>query len=384
MTAWDWCAWGLLLLWIRRSASAWFGFLRPQTLARVTPWPGSDLPTVSLIVPARDEIRAIENALRTMLTLDYPSIEIIAVNDRSTDGTGEVMDRIAAEDSRLKPVHVRELPAGWLGKNHANHIGVQAAGGEYILLTDGDILFDPALLRRALRIVRERRLDHLVLLPDVLPETFAEKVIVNFFSVLLLLASEASFTRFPWARNAYLGVGAFNLLSRRAYDQIGGHLPLRMEVADDMCLGKLVKQAGLRQDVFMAHEHLKVKWQHGGVWGIIRGLEKNSFAAMHFSIGRTLVGCSALALVMIVVPLISLFRLGSVPVDLIAASNLALFTWAAIFNGYPLLAGILYPMGAAIFIYIMLRSTWITLRTGGIRWRDTFYPLKELRAGKVP
>jgi len=383
MSAWDWCGWGLVALWSVRTAPIWFGLLRPQTLGAVAPLAEDDLPLVSLIVPARDEARAIESALRTMLTLDYPRFEVIAIDDRSTDGTGAIMDRLAAENDRLKVVHVSTLPEGWLGKNYANHVGTQAATGEFLLLTDGDILFDPTILRRAMRLVAERRLDHLVLLPDPLAETFWEKVLVNFFMVMLLIASQASFARFSWARKAYLGVGAFNLVRRFAYDGIGRHEPLRMEVADDVCLGKLLKQAGARQDVFVATDHLKVKWQHGGVWGIVRGLEKNSFAAMNFSVGGTLLGCGLLTAVMIAPPVLAAAGPARVPFGIVATINLVMFTATAARNHYPALAGVLHPVGAALFIVTILRSMIVTLRAGGIRWRDTFYPLDALRKGKV-
>ena len=385
MVVWVWVAWIFAIVWLLRTIPVWYGLLWPQDLRDIAPAEGGDLPSVSLIVPARDEARAIEKALRTMLTLDYPRMEIIAINDRSTDGTGAIMDRVAAEDARLKVAHVETLPAGWLGKNHAAHIGVQAASGDFLLLTDGDILFDPQILRRAMRLVDQRRLDHLVLLPDPLAETFWEKVLINFFMVMLLTASQAAFARCSWAKKAYLGVGAFNLLRRSAYVGIGGHEPLRMEVADDVCLGKLIKQGGYRQDVFIATEYLKVKWQHGGLWGIVRGLEKNSFAAMNFSVGQVLFGCTMLGLALIVPPVLAIIGPTElrVPMALMAIANLLMFVITAWRNRTPLLTGVLHPIGAALFILTILRSTAITLRAGGIRWRDTFYPLEELRKGKV-
>lgn len=385
MIVWQCIVWLFAAVWLVRTIPVWYGLLWPQDLRKVSPVQGNDLPSVSLIVPARDEARAIEKALRTMLTLDYPRLEVIAIDDRSTDGTGEIMDRIAADEDRLKVAHVETLPGGWLGKNHAAHVGVQSASSEFLLFTDGDILFDPLILRRAMRLVEERRLDHLVLLPDPLPETFWEKVLVNFFMVTLLTASQAAFARFSWAKKAYLGVGAFNLVRRSAYAGIGGHEPLRMEVADDVCLGKLIKQGGYRQDVFVATEDLKVKWQHGGVWGIVRGLEKNSFAAMNFSVAGALFGCTMLTLALIAPPVLALAGPAElrIPMGLMAVANQLMFLVTAWRNRTPLLTGVLHPVGAALFILTIVRSMVITLRAGGIRWRDTFYPLDALRKGKV-
>ena len=158
-----------------------------------------------------------------------------------------------------------------------------------------------------------------------------------------------------------------------------------MEVADDVCLGKLIKQGGYRQDVFVATEDLKVKWQHGGVWGIVRGLEKNSFAAMNFSVAGVLFGCTMLTLALIAPPVLALAGPAElrIPMGLMAVANQLMFLVTAWRNRTPLLTGVLHPIGAALFILTIVRSMVITLRAGGIRWRDTFYPLDALRKGKV-
>ena len=124
----------------------WYGLLRPRALRDVPPLPKDvNAPLVSIIVPARDEADAIEPALRSMLALDYANYEVIAIDDRSIDGTGEIVDRLAAEDPRCRVLHIRTLPAGWLGKNHANWLGAREARGEYLLFTDGDVFFAPEI-----------------------------------------------------------------------------------------------------------------------------------------------------------------------------------------------------------------------------------------------
>src|SRR5215210_3285113 len=132
---------------------------------------GGPRPRVSIIIPARNEERNVEEALRSVLALDYDNLEIEVVDDRSTDRTGEILDRMAAAEPRLRIVHVRELPAGWLGKNHALWLGAAKATGEYLLFTDADIVMDPSALRRAVGAMHKADggdgLDHLTASPEI-------------------------------------------------------------------------------------------------------------------------------------------------------------------------------------------------------------------------
>jgi len=204
-------------------------------------------PTVSVVVPARDEEKGLEGALRSLANLDYPALEVIAVDDRSTDGTGAIIDRMAAADSRVRALHVTELPEGWLGKCHAMQEGARRTGGELLLFTDGDVVFAPDTLRLAVRHLLARRLDHLALLPGLVPGGYWEDAVKSYFAMLFIVGVRA------WAvdsasKAVYVGIGAFNLLRRTAYEAIGGHETLRLDVTDDLMLGKRVKQAGFRQE----------------------------------------------------------------------------------------------------------------------------------------
>src|SRR6185369_2740694 len=103
----------------------------------------------SVVVPACNEARTIERALTSLLAQDYPDLEIVLVDDRSSDETGAIIEHLAASDRRISAIHVRELPAGWLGKVHALQRGLERARGELVLFTDADIHFAPGALRRA-------------------------------------------------------------------------------------------------------------------------------------------------------------------------------------------------------------------------------------------
>ena len=166
-------AWGIFALWAVLLVPSACVML-PRTLVRMTdrlPQPAT-WPLVSMIIPARDEGEKIDAALRSVLAVDYPNLEIIAVDDRSRDETGRVMDRLAAEDPRLRVIHIETLPDGWLGKNHAMHVAAQAARGEFLLFTDGDVMFAPDALRRAVAYAEHTRIDHLCLSPNLVPGSY--------------------------------------------------------------------------------------------------------------------------------------------------------------------------------------------------------------------
>ena len=188
--------------------------------------------------------------------------EVIVVNDRSSDATGAILEEFASQNENLKVHHLRELPAGWLGKPMRWRVGYQHATGEWLVFTDADVCFAPDLLRRALALAREKDWDHLTLLPMVDLEGFWEKSALSFWGMGLIFGSEAWRVSDPRSRS-YLGVGAFQLLRRSAYEAIGTHRRLALEVVDDMKLGKLVKLSRLRSGVAVAGERLRLRWQEG-------------------------------------------------------------------------------------------------------------------------
>ncbi|MFP6770027.1 MAG: glycosyltransferase family 2 protein, partial [Planctomycetaceae bacterium] len=228
-------------------------------------------PRVSVVVTAKDEGPQIADCLSSLLASDYPELELIAINDRSSDETGPAIDALAATDPRIQPLHITELPSDWLGKNHAMWRGAQAAQGSWILFTDGDIIYQPETIRVAVSFAIAHRLDHLTLAPSMLTGSYAESSLVSFFALIFAAATQSWLARLP-TRHIYVGVGAFNLVKRTAYESAGGHLPLRYDVADDLRLGQLLKRHGCRADMLMAGSFLKVRWQESS-WSTITGLE---------------------------------------------------------------------------------------------------------------
>lgn len=348
-----------------------------------TAQPPDRWPPVSIVVAARDEGAAIETAMRSLLALDYPALELIAVDDRSTDATAGILDRLAAGNPRLKVVHVHALPSGWLGKNHALARGAREANGDLILFADADVAFAPAVLREAVAVLEEERLDHLALAPGLrLPGAWLAACVAYFGRQFYL------FLR-PWrARDprssAYIGVGAFNLVRAGAYRAVGGHERIALRPDDDVKLGKLLKAAGFRQDLRHAPEALSVQW-YASVGEFVRGLEKNVLAGLDYHGVLGLAGLAAL-FSLEALPWIIL-ALGDAPARwaALAAILVAVGTLAAILRETraPVAAALLAPAAAAIFVYACARSILLTYARGGIVWRGTFYPLAELRRNEV-
>ena len=190
------------------------GHRRLRSLRDVAP--ARACPRLSIITAARNEARRIEVALTSLLRLDYPALEIIAVNDRSTDETGAILERLARQHARLTIKHISELPEGWLGKNYALHVGAAEASGTLLLFTDADVVFEPTTLRRAAALMELDALDHLAAIPDVKVPGIALNAFVAAFGVFFSLYAR------PWkARDArsrfHIGIGAFNLVVVRQF-----------------------------------------------------------------------------------------------------------------------------------------------------------------------
>ncbi len=373
----------IALFWLTYGLRAAYGATRLPWLKNYVPSKDADCPTLSIIFAARDEEQKLPEALATLVAIDYPRLEILAVNDRSTDNTGKILDEFAAAYPQLKVVHVRELPDGWLGKPHALQMGYEASTGEWLLFTDADVRFRTDVLRRSVALVREQNWNHLVLFGDVDMSGFWDKVLLTFFGMSFNLATRPHEVSKPNSR-AYVGVGAFQLLKRSAYERCGTHRRLAMEVIDDMMLGKLVKAGGFRSGVAIAQDAVRIHW-HLGLRNLIRGVEKNFFAGAQYS-KAVLLGQVAALLVFNVVPLFGVI-FGHGWVRWLAAIGLAVpFFFElgvdVVMHVSPLYAPT-FPLGAVVFTYMLLRSAAVTLKQGGIMWRDTFYPLEELRrAGK--
>lgn len=385
-----WCQSALLLgtaaaaaLWLGGGVVYYMGMRRVPGLRSVAPLGDADLPSLSIVSAARNEGGRIEGAARSLLTQEYPRLEVVAIDDRSEDETGAILDRVAAGDSRLRVVHVRELPEGWLGKCHALAEGESRARGEWILFTDGDVSLAPDAARRAVSLALRHGADHVAVAADFEVGGLGEAMFLAYF-VFAFNVSER-----PWeAPNprsaAHVGIGAFNLVRREAYERAGGHRRIRMELLDDMGLGLIVKRSG-GVSMFAGHDGLvRARWQEG-LGGLVRGVEKNAFPALRYRVAATLAAV-AVQIALSLLPVVGL--LAADPRTRAAA----IVAWSGVFLVYATTAravetrtwhALTMPLGALIFGYSILASMFLALRRGGIVWRGTFYPLAALKAGRV-
>jgi cellulose synthase/poly-beta-1,6-N-acetylglucosamine synthase-like glycosyltransferase len=381
----------LALAWASRIVEAALGMPSVADVSRAewdrNPVVAAGNPLVSIIVPARNEEESIEQALNTLLALDYDNYEVIAVNDRSTDGTGEIMERVAGNlpglAPRLRVVHHRELPAGWLGKTHAMWTATNLAAGEWLLFTDADVMFKPESLRRALAYAEAEKADHLVVFPRMIMKRPGEYMMIAVFQTMFMFGHRPWKVADPKARD-HMGVGSFNLVRRSVYEAVGTYERLRMEVVDDMKLGKVVKNAGFAQRNVFGADLISVRWAKGAM-GVVDNLTKNFFAVLSFQWWRTLLSAFALAFINLG-PFLGVWLAHGwerVPYALALGSMFLIYMGMSWRSSVPPYYFFLHPVSTVLFIYTLLRSMVLTLWNGGIMWRGTKYRLEELRKGMV-
>src|SRR6266699_2365440 len=369
--------------WFTHGIRVAYGAVRLPWIKDFAPASDADCPRISILFAARDEEEKLPAALATLMEIDYPDLEVVAVDDRSQDSTGRILERFAAAHPRLRVVHITQLPAGWLGKPHALQKAYAASTGDWLLFTDADVRFKHDTLRRAIALVKARNLEHLTLMGDVEMVGFWETVLITFFGMAFHIATDPYRVANPNSR-AYVGVGAFQLLKRAAYEASGTHRRLAMEVVDDMKLGKIVKQAGFRSGCAVAQDFVAVRW-HAGVGNLVRGVTKNFFAGAGYDL-RLVAFEVAVLLMTDILPFAGVFFghgwiFGSSAIAVaIALGFHAGVAW--VMRVSPLYA-LTHPLGALLFCYMLLRSTVVTLWQGGVVWRDTFYPLDVLKRGAV-
>jgi GT2 family glycosyltransferase len=378
-------AWLVALAWLWKVTDAALGLPRiPNLLLPEHNIAPAGSPSITVIVPARNEAADLAATLHSLLTQDYPNLQIIGVDDRSTDQTGDLIDTIATEHpDKLRALHVTEIPPGWLGKTHAMALAARQAPTDYLLFTDADVLFRADAIRRALGHAVATSAGHLVTMPTTLIHRWDESAILGFFQIFALWGTRPWRVADPNSKRDALGIGAFNLLSRSAYLEIGGFESLRMEIIEDLALARRIKHAGLVQRVAFGRGLVSLHWA-SGIKGLVGVMTKNLFSAFRFSIWLALLGCLWL-LVFCVAPAAGLFF---APTRIPATLTIAAVVWAywlmSRHSGISTGNALFFPFGALVFIFSLLRSMLLTLKRGGVIWRGTFYPLTVLRKNAAP
>jgi glycosyltransferase involved in cell wall biosynthesis len=381
-------SWSVAAAWLWKGIAALRGMpglpdLTRTDLDALPAIPSHQGPDLTVVVPARDEEAAIESCLNSLLDSTGVRLQIIAVDDRSTDRTSEIMDTIAAGSRAHRPhqlevIHLTELPAGWLGKPHALATGANRAIAPWILFTDGDVMFAPRALELALREATALAADHLLLVPTLIMHSAGERAVLSAMQAVSLWAVRYWKVADPLAKDA-MGAGGFNMIRREVYLQIGGFDALRMEVLEDIFLGRRVKRAGFAQRMVLGHNLVRLRWING-TFAVIGLVEKNGFAVTRYRTGLHLLACLSFV-IDAVLPIVALACGGWTAIS-------GLLTYVGILSAYHASRritrvsawyAITFAPAILLVAWAFLRSMLLALARGGIVWRGTLYPLAGLR-----
>ncbi|WML59838.1 glycosyltransferase family 2 protein [Neobacillus sp. PS2-9] len=367
-----------ILVWIIFLIDALIGFRQVDSLEKEE---GLETgPMLSVIVAARNEEKQIKASILSQLQQTYRNVEWILVDDRSTDETGKLLDELMKEDPRVKVIHVKELPEGWLGKNHALYKGSLQASGKWLLFTDADVKYEKEAFAKALHYAERHQLDHLTAAPNLHANHFWLKTFVAFF-----LFGFSYFKR-PWMANnpkskIGTGIGAFNLVSKEAYESFGTHERLKMRPDDDLQLGMKMKKAGYQQRIVTALRLIEVEW-YGSLKEAFIGLEKNTFAGLNYQVRMVFFSIFGV-FVTNVLPFLTIFSANKT-VAFLSLGNIITsgILYVLIIKRMTVFSPVLFlvfPITALLFIYSIIRASLLTFKRGGIVWRGTTYRLSELK-----
>jgi len=375
-------AWATVGLWLVGAYLTWRGITRQK---RLTPAAAHGVegepPLVSILVPARnEEHRVLDASVRSMLAQIYRRLEVVAVNDRSTDATGPILRSIANTNPKLRVIDGIDPPPQWLGKPHALRQALDASRVEWILATDADMIFDPRAVTTAMKLALAKRLDAVTLIPHVHCLSFWERVFMPAFGWFMLMALPVERVNDPRRAEA-VGVGGFFLMRRRALERIGGYEAVRGEVAEDLRVAEELKRTGARLRIEYAPELVSTRMQTNfrEIW---EGFTKNLFAGAKFSFWRA-VGAALVVLVFSVAPPViaavcgvSVLSGGSgiwvqlfIPTLLVWAIQVATFVLVNRTWNVQIAYALTMPLGHALFVAILLNSAVLVAIGRGVMWK---------------
>ncbi|PYS79510.1 MAG: hypothetical protein DMF70_12910 [Acidobacteria bacterium] len=374
--------WFIAFAWLISFALTLYGLSRQKPLMPTSHLPAtSEAPLVSILVPARNEQnRVLADCICSILAQDYGRFEVIAVNDRSTDATGTILETLAKSDDRLRAIEGGEPPVGWLGKPYAMQQALNHAGGEWILATDADMIFDRAALRTAMDRTLAGKGDAMTLIPHFEAGSFWERVMIPTWAWVLLMFTLFYRISNPKTHGA-VGIGGFFLMRRGVLERIGGYEALQDEVLEDVRLAEMIKRSGACLLTEHAPNLLSTRMYRnfGEMWECST---KNWFSGMKFSLPFALSGVVAMYLMSVLPPLIALASAiaiaAGVSADLWLLLIPAALSWllqvlvlaivskrSKVSPAYALTA----PLGLGL-LYAMLFDSSIRISTGkGVTWK---------------
>ncbi|MCS7033647.1 MAG: glycosyltransferase, partial [Phycisphaerae bacterium] len=387
------------VVWLLMGFGMLKGRKRMAILTRPAPPVPQPPPTVTALVPAKDEAGQIEACVQSILRQDYPRLDVVAIDDRSTDGTGGILDRLAAGDSRLRVIHLKEgeLPRGWGGKSYALHRGLQHATGQWLLFVDADVQLEPDVLSATIGTACAREFHLISILPRFTSATFWEAVLQPLAGAATAGMFMIALTNAATQKKSAFANGQYLCVLRSAYEAVGGHEAIRGTLSEDVAIARKLKLAGFRPRLSWGDEWATVR-MYQGFASIFRGWSRNFYVG---SLGRPwrIVGLVVFLLVccLSVVPAViwGTLRLGQaggwVPgwswlvgaaahLAIMTAVTALMYRWAGEKRWYAIL---LLPLGVPVLLAICARSLWFCA-TGRVSWRGTQYRAEELRQSAQP
>jgi chlorobactene glucosyltransferase len=370
--------------WIIAPALTMWRIRRSRDLAEIAADPLADAPFVSVVIPARDERRNIEACVRSALSAMYAPLEVIVVDDRSSDGTGDVARAIAIADGRVRVIDNAELPEGWFGKPWACATGASAARGEILCFADADTRHSATLVLRAAREMRANTLDMLSVVGRQELGTFWERVVQPqvFWMLGARYGGTESINR-SRRRADKIANGQCIFVRRDAYESVGGHGSVRDHVAEDVALAQHLFGAGKRTALILGHDELTTR-MYTSLGEIVAGWRKNVFAGGREAMPWGRLGQAIFPALLLLVPLLTLAPsiaaavawIVGAPSWLVATTLIALVaqlaTWMVVYRwmGAPVRYAPLFPLGAAIFGFIAIQAI---ARGSRVEWKGRAY-----------
>lgn len=373
--------WLIAFVWLIIVVLTLSGLSRQRTLS-----PASELqltlphaPLVSILVPARnEEHRVLADCIRSILAQDYGRFEVIAVNDRSTDATGAILERLARGDERLHVIEGKELPAGWLGKPYAMQQALDHASGDWILATDADMIFESSALRTALQRTFETEGDALTLLPRFEAWSFWERVMIPAWAWVFLMFTLFYRSNDPKTDRA-VGIGGFFLIRRVVLDRVGSYEALKDEVMEDARLAERIKHSGARLLIEHAPALIRTRMYKtfAEMW---ESSTKNWFSGVNYSLPFALfcvVSMYAVAVVPPVIAVVTAFAiaLGTdvwflfIPAALTWLFQVVVMASVSKHSKVSPIYALTTPLGLAV-MYAMLFDSSMRISTGrGVTWK---------------
>jgi chlorobactene glucosyltransferase len=341
-------------------------------------------PLVSVLIPARDEEKNIGRCLRSLSKQDYNNIEILVLDDNSSDGTGRIIEKFSKKDTRIRLIQGRSLDRGWKGKSYACHQLSLEAAGEYYVFTDADTLHFPNSVSSALGALISKKLDVLSVFPKQIMVSVHERMVVIFINIAVLALMPLGLIRKMKSPKISIANGQFLLFKRSVYESIGGHRSIKNDIIEDVAISKQVKKHGFRFMVFDGRSTVYCR-MYDGFKGVVRGFSKFIFAAMNYSVIK-LVAVVSFIMLLFLVPLI-LLPLGlyifnwPLLVNVMMLSQVSIILLIRIVMTFRFKSRFtdifLHPLSMFYIVVLSVNSVYQAKYGSGIFWKDRFYSIAE-------